>query len=656
MKFSLLSPEEVQFFRQRLTLILLGIGLCFALVAGRLFYLQVVRGQYYAGVAQGNRIRVVPQEAPRGLILDRNGELLAYNRPAFNVQLMREDTPDLEGTLRRLAQVSEVPYGELFAAATSSKGYQRFKATDLLTDVPRKAADLVDTYQDDLPGISVQVEPRRLYPNAFLASHIVGYVGDINESQLQALPLKKLRSGRVVGQSGVEFMQNAALIGLDGGRQVEVDNVGRELRVLNAPVNPVPGSDITLTIDLRLQRYIKSLMGKETGAVVVTRPKTGEILALSSFPDFDPNQFVGGIEDQRWEELSRAPGRPLLNRATQGLYSPGSTFKLVLALAALDQGVLDVTTKLNCPGFYKIGRDIRYCWKRPYGHGWLTLREALEQSCNVFFYQVGLELGIDRINEYARLLGFGARTGIELESEKTGLVPSRAWKQETQGERWFDGETLPISIGQGFTTVTPLQLVGYINIVANRGLWVQPTIFKRIVSPDGEEILRDGGLPRASHQLPIPPEYFDTVREGLVWAVNRNGTARRGRSRKVLIAGKTGTTQTRSRPTAKSIDDVKLDNEDQHALFIGFAPADNPQVSVAVLIEREKSGGGAAAQVARQTIDYFFDAIEPVAPRPAPAAPPAPPPPPTAAAAVTGGEAFARELNRAFAGSPQGAR
>ncbi|MBI3993397.1 MAG: hypothetical protein HY342_08985, partial [Candidatus Lambdaproteobacteria bacterium] len=292
MKFSLITAEEIQLFRRRMAIIIAALALCMGVLLLRLWYLQIILGTYYGEVAQGNRIRVVPQEAPRGIIYDREGEILAFNRPAFNIDLVPEDTPDLERSLRNLAQVTETPYAELAEEAAANRSYLRFKPIRLISDVGRKTADLVETYQEDLPGISVAIESKRLYPTAFLASHVIGYVGEINESQLERLPVRKLRSGRIVGHAGLERLANVQLIGTDGGKQVEVDHVGRELRILSDPIDPVPGNDIYLTIDLRLQRYVHSLMTGKQGAVIAIRPRTGEVLSMVSFPDFDPNLFV----------------------------------------------------------------------------------------------------------------------------------------------------------------------------------------------------------------------------------------------------------------------------------------------------------------------------------------------------------------------------
>jgi penicillin-binding protein 2 len=605
MRHPLLTTDEIQLFKNRLTIIVAALGVVLSIWVIRLWYLQFIRGTYYDEVARGNRIRVVPQPAPRGIVYDRTGQILAYNRPAFNIQLILEDTPNLDRSLANLSRVTEVPEQYFRDAVRDNRNGLKFKPIVLLKDIGRKVADLIDTYQEDLPGISVAVESKRLYPTAFLTSHVMGYVGVINEGQLSRLPLNQLYSGRIVGQAGIELMENDNLIGMDGGRQVEVDHVGRELRVLSKPINPVPGSDIYLSVDLRLQRYVRSLMSGKSGVIIVAKPRTGEILSMSSFPDYDPNLFVGGIQDATWTRLTQGEERPLINKAVQGLYPPGSTFKMVLAAAALDTKVIDDTTTLNCPGYYRVGRDIRYCWKRS-GHGDLTVRQAIEQSCNVFFYQLGMMMGVDTIYDYAQEFGFNRPTGIEMESEKAGLIPNRAWKEKATGEIWYDGETPSVAIGQGFVSVTPIQLLDYVNVIANGGLWVRPTIIRRIVSPEGRELEGDEHLPRETRLLPIPLEVFDVIRQGMVMAVNDHGTAGRARSRLFTVAGKTGTSQVVGRKSIRKDSAQELDESLlAHSLFVGFAPAEDPQVSIVVLVEHGEAGGRVAAPMARQILEFY---------------------------------------------------
>ena len=614
MKYSLMTSEEIQTLRLRLVVITGILALLFLILLGRLWYLQVLNGSYYSDLARGNRIRVVPQEAPRGIIYDRNGVILAFNRPAFNIELIPEDTPNLETSLRNLSVVTQVPYSQLLATAQANRTQRKFKPLVLLKDVGRKSADLIETYLGDLPGISVAIESKRLYPTAYLSSHVLGYVGVINEEQLKALPINKLYSGRIVGKSGIEAMLDDLLIGLDGGRQVEVDNVGRELRVMGQPVKPLPGHDVTLTIDLRMQRHVRTLMAGKKGVVIVMKPRTGEVLSMNSFPDYDPNLFVGGIKDKYWNDLTGGEARPLINKATQGQYAPGSTFKMVLAAAGLDLDLVDKDTMFNCPGYFRINREIRYCWNRA-GHGDVNLRQALAVSCNVYFYKLGQEVGVDRISQYARMFGFGEATNVELDSEKVGLLPTKAWKLRTLKEKWYIGETVPVSIGQGYLTVTPLQLLNYVNVIANRGMWVKPTMIRQVVGPDGNEMVSASDLPRQQRPLPIPVEYFDEIQLGMVEAVEGKGTARRARSRGFVTAGKTGTSQVVGHAGKRALSERNDEGErfKSNSLFVAFAPAEDPQVSVVVLVEQGGSGSASAAPVGKKILEFYNKEIEPFA-------------------------------------------
>jgi penicillin-binding protein 2 len=618
MKFALLSGEEQQLFRVRLTLIGGVVALAMCALLFRLWFMQIVESDYYRELAQGNRIRVVPQEAPRGIIYDRNGTILAYNRPAFNIQLIPEDAPDLDKTLRNLSIVTGYSYKDLWETLQENRTPYKFKPLVLLQDIGRKTADLVETYQEDLPGITVAVEPMRLYPTAYITSHVIGYVGQITKPQLKALPISKVRSGRIVGHAGIELVENRTLIGTDGGKQVEVDHVGRELRVLGQPVDPLPGSDLYLTLDIGLQQYVKTLMAGKTGVAIVMRTGTGEILSMNSFPDFDPNMFVSRIDEETWEKITHGDQELLINKAIQGTYPPGSTFKMLIALAGLDLGIIKPDTELSCPGYYRVGHDIRYCWRRG-GHGEVNVVRAIAQSCNVFFYQVGLQVGVDEIERYARMFGFGEATGLELDSEKSGLLPTRRWKERTVKERWYDGETLHLSIGQGFLSVTPIQLLAYVNAIANRGLWVQPSLVRRVVASDGSVVLSEDQLPHRTRLLPLSRDHLVLVQEGMWAAVNgAGGTARRAQSQLVEIAGKTGTSQVigrRMRTQEEGLDED--DSLQPHSLFVAFAPRQDPEISVLVLVEHGKSGGEMAAPIGKRIVEYYFQEVRPREGKPA---------------------------------------
>ncbi len=601
MKISPLQPNEIQLFRSRVTVIGVIITLLFSLLGSRLWYLQILNGKDYEEISQGNRIRLVPQAAPRGVIYDRNGVALADNRPAYQLQLIREDTRNLEQTLQNLSNALQIPYASLRKKVHDNRSQAPFKPIILDEDLGYRKAVIVETYQEDFPGISIVIQSRRFYPHNKIASHLLGYVGVRSEEQENALPKNQDRSGLIIGQAGMELLNNEILIGKDGGKQIEVDNVGRELRILNKPVNPISGDDLYLTIDTRLQKFVHTTMQGQSGAVVVMRPKTGEILAMASFPNFNPNLFAAGISRKNWNRLTNNPDHPLENKAIQGAYPPGSPFKLVTGYAGLDMGVINEYTTYVCNGFYYLkGRRTPYkCWSwERGGHGIVDIRKAVQMSCNVFFYQVAQEIGVDRLHDYAKKFGFGLATRINLPNEKQGLVPSEAWKLNTFGERWYRGETPPVSIGQGYLSATPMQLINFINIIANNGMGVQPQL-----------VMNRESLP-VPKPLGFNKEYLQLLREGMVLAVNeRGGTARVSQSEKMLIAAKTGTAQVVSHKTTKNWDKQKksLRAFQNHAWFVAFGPAENPEISVAVLVEHGGGGAKAAGPVAKKIFDYYIE-------------------------------------------------
>ena len=596
---SIFVEEEHQRFRRRVALILVLLALGLALIVVRLASLQITEGAYYRQVAQGNRIRIIPQGGPRGLIYDRHRTLLASNRPAYHVQIIPEDTPDISRSLHNLSVLIDTPLAHLQERVVQRGKQYPFKPLRLATDVGSELAGRIESYQAEVPGISVQIEPRRLYPLEELGSHVVGYVGEIDQRQLQKLSPQQIRSARIVGRSGTEGVYNNWLIGIDGGRQVEVDHLGRELRVLGDPVLPTPGHDVYLTLDLALQRKAAELLGENDGVILALRPQSGEVLAMVSQPRFDPNRFVGGIGSEHWNRLSEQGGTRLFNKAIRGLYATGSTFKMVVALAALEEGLIDFEKTYNCPGHYRINRRTWYCHKRS-GHGLVNVVDALGESCNVFFYQLGFRLGLEKIAAQAERLGFGVRTGIELMGERSGLVPSRAWKQRTLHDRWYDGETVSLAIGQGYLSATPLQLANYVNALANRQSLVRPTILQRVIKPDGQS-LAEKPLPRGTRSLDFNVEHLDLVRAGMIRAVV-SGTARGAHSELVSIAGKTGTAQVVGRQHGEG---EELPRHLQpHAWFVGFAPAREPQITVLVLVENGGSGGRTAAPLAKQLIEF----------------------------------------------------
>ena len=599
MKLDTLEFEELD--RIRIRLIILGgiVILIFSLLASRLWYLQISEGQKYADFSQGNRVRLVPEPALRGIIYDRNGAILAENRPAYQLQLIREDTPDLESTLGKVSQALNLSFAEMNEKIKANHDLAQFKPIILVDDLEYEKAMYLETFQDDFPGVTIVVQPRRFYPYNNLAAHLIGYVGIVQEDWKE-LPEEKRSSSQIVGHSGIELLENDYMIGLDGGRQAEVDHMGREIQVLGKSVASVPGKDITLNLDIRLQKVATEAMHGESGAVIVMNPKTGEILAMASFPDFDPNLFSGGIDQKNWRRLLANLEHPLENKAIQGLYAPGSIFKVVTAYAGLDQGFITPQTENVCNGYFFIkGRSTPFkCWKEG-GHGKVNLVDAIKGSCNVYFYNTGVGVGVDEIHKYANLFGLGKITGVGLQNEKAGLIPSSKWKKSTFKEPWYIGETPSAAIGQGYITTTPLQVINMINILANDGLWMPPKLFKN------QQVQR----PKL---IPFNQEYLRLIREGMIAVVNsEGGTANKVRFEEFTVAGKTATSQVISNKTFEKLDEeAKLNKIYQnHAWFVAFGPAEDPEISVLALVEHGGGGSKTAAPVVRKILSYYIDNI-----------------------------------------------
>ena len=599
MNFETLEFEELDRIRNRLMILGGVVILIFSLLASRLWYLQIIEGQKYTEFSQGNRIRLVPEPALRGIIYDRNGVILAENRPAYQLHLIREDTPDLEITLGNVSQALSLSYPALKEKIVENHGLAQFKPIILEEDLDYEKAMYLETFQDDFPGVSIVVQPRRFYPYNNLAAHLIGYVGIVQEDWKE-LPEEKRSSSQIVGHSGIELLENDRMIGLDGGWQAEVDHMGRELQVLGKPVPSVPGENISLNLDIRLQKVATEAMQGESGAVIVMNPKTGEILALASFPDFDPNLFSGGIDLKNWNSLLANPEHPLENKAIQGLYAPGSIFKVVTAYAGLDLGVLTPETERVCNGYYFIkGRSDPFkCWKEG-GHGRVKLIDAIKGSCNVYFYNAGMSVGVDAIHKYASLFGLGKLTGVGLQNEKAGLIPNTKWKKRIFNEPWYLGETPSTAIGQGFITTTPLQVINMINILANDGMWMPPRIFKE----------QEGVRPE---QIPLKKKYLSLIREGMVAVVNsEGGTAKKVQFEEFTVAGKTATSQVISNETLETLDDEAKSSKifQNHAWFVAFGPAEDPEISVLALVEHGGGGSKAAAPVVRKILSYYIDNI-----------------------------------------------
>jgi len=599
-----LKTIDSEWFRHRLTMVMLCVTLAALILVLRLIYLQIIKGQEYRRLSVNNSIRLQSIDAPRGVIFDRHGNLLVDNRPSFDLYISLKDARPVDQTLGRLALHATLPIEELTEKVTGVRGAAYYHPQLLKRDIGRDKLAVVASRRYDLPGIDIQVQRLRNYIQSGLAAHLLGYIGEINTKELQRDIYADCRPGDLIGKFGVEKSLETYLRGERGGRQVEVNANGQVVQVLQT-VPARNGHNVFLTIDSRLQQRAEELLRDNAGAAVALDPNSGEILALASSPAFDQNDFITGLSRDKWNALVNNPLRPLENKAIQGEYPPASTYKIITAMAGLQEGVIDEHEILFCPGYYHFGNRNYRCWRRG-GHGSVDLVKAIAQSCDVYFYQVGQRLGIDRLAWYAKAAGLGSKTGVELDHEGNGLVPTAAWKKKRTGIPWQPGETLSVAIGQGFNLVTPLQMAVFSASVANGGVRYQPTLVKQIISWDGQTVLQN--KPRVAGRLPVSPENLALVQKGM-WEVvqGERGTARIARLKEMEISGKTGTAQVVSREKAEESEKGKnVRKYKDHAWFIAYAPSDHPQLAIAVIVEHGEHGSSAAAPVARELIKTYL--------------------------------------------------
>ena len=586
--------DELELLNSRIMVVLGAILVAFAILAFGFWRHQIAQSPYYRQLAERNRIRDLPLEAPRGNIYDRELRVIADNRPSWNLILTREDSPrSPEETIAILAEGMDVTEGEMLDRLDRRRSSPEYQSILLYEDLSLADIAFVEARGFELPEISLSFQPRRRYEGAELAAHVLGYVGEVTQDELSGYEFGDRKAGDIVGRFGLERQYDALLQGTDGTRLVLVNNFGREMEVLGE-LKPVPGKDLVTTLDLDLQRAAEMALGDRTGIAVAILPATGEVLALASRPAFDPTLFARGILPEEWDALVSDPRDPFQNRAIQNRFSPGSVFKIFMTAAALEEHVVTSDVAILCQGgkvFYGNRFD---CWSA--GHGHVSLLDALVHSCNVFFYTLGDQLGIDRISSYATMMGLGQRTGIDLPGEDAGIMPSAEWKIRTTGERWYPGETISVSIGQGPVSVTPLQLTYAVGGLAVGGVLNQP----HLVAP---EFLRQAGLEvpaLLSETYTVAADTVALVQRALWGVVNDAGTGTRARVDGFDVAGKTGTAQVVRK------DAYSAEFED-HAWFIGFAPYDAPEIAVGVFVESGGHGGSAAAPVAQAILQTYFD-------------------------------------------------
>lgn len=594
-------PEEYEQTRKtlyRVTIVTLAL---FGLLSLRLWFLQLVKGYEMRVRAEHNRIRIRDLPPWRGMILDRQGTILVNNRPAYDLMVVLEDVPDIPQLAHRLASILGLEAREVQEKLTRAQEDNAARVVRVRGDLSWQELAMIETFRYELPGILIQVQPKREYRADALACHLIGYRGEITESQLKSGKFPRHKMGDYIGKCGIERACEEFLCGQRGSREIEVDALGRELRLLSQ--NPsTPGANVVLTIDARLQETAEAALRDKIGAIVALEPRTGKILALASSPTFDQNAFEKGVSCQYWQQLVQHSEHPLENRALRGQYPPGSTFKIVMAVAGLEEGVITPRTVFYCNGALPFGNHVFHCWRRG-GHGAMNLHRALVQSCDVFFYQVGRRLGIDRIAKWSRRFGLGQATGLGLDPEKCGLVASTAWKKRRFNQPWHEGETLSVAIGQGYNLVTPIQMARVAAAIANGGTIYVPRLVERIESPDGEVLLQP--RPEVASRLDASPQTIALVRRALRGVVHEpGGTGHAARIPGIEVAGKTGTAQVVA--LGKERKGKKGHKTRDHAWFVCFAPVEQSEIALAVIIEHGGHGGGTAAPIARQLLATYF--------------------------------------------------
>lgn len=584
MRESSTIPEEV---KQRLNWLLIFMVICFSVLVISLWYLQMIKGEEFKERAVGNCIRSLVEDAPRGRIYDRQEELLVTNRPAVVVSIIPAEVDDLEKLSERLSKIIGISPEEISQIV---KNYREnpFKPVKILDDCKTNKIVEIEERKDELKGVVLEVKPRRDYLYHDFAAHSLGYVGEIDKEELQQFGNPKFQGGDIIGKAGLEKYYDDILRGEKGGKEVEVDALGQEITTLLYQ-KPVPGKDLVLTIDRDLQLYGENLLFDKNGSIMVSDPNSGEILALVNRPSFSPNLFANGISSSDWQRLSSDADYPLTNRSVQGLYSPGSIFKVVTVVAALEEGVTDRKRKIYCSGSFELAGRVFTCWKET-GHGSLSIIDAIANSCNIYFYTLGKDLGIERFSKYMQKFGLGEKTGIDLPAEAIGTIPSAQWKEREVKEIWFPGDTINLSIGQGYLLLTPLQVHTIICAIAAEGEIYKLHLAKKIISADGNTV--EEIKPEIHKRVNLSSDTFKIIKEGLRQTILK-GTGWRANIQELAVAGKTGTAQNPQGET--------------HAWFIGFAPYEDPEICITVFLENGGEGGEAAAPIARAMLEKYFN-------------------------------------------------
>ncbi len=556
----------------------------------RLFDLQILKGDEMKKLSEQNRVRIKKILAPRGVIFDRTGKILASTRPSFNLYLIPEDIKDFSQTVDGISQLLSVSRDEIIEKLKEARDFPSSFPVKIASDMSMDEVAKVEANKFYLPGIAIRIEPKRSYPYNTMLSHALGYVSEISTDELKLPEYKNYTIGDAIGKFGLERMYEKYLRGVDGEERVEVDASGKEVRTLDTR-EPVSGNSLYLNIDMDVQTTVEKALEDKKGGAIISDPRTGGVIALVSHPAFDPNQLTSGSREY-WKTIATDESHPLQNRVTQGRFPPGSTFKPLVALAALEKGVINETTTFGCGGHFGFGGHVFKCWQKR-GHGSVAVHKGIVQSCDVFFYNVGLRTGVDSIHDMAQQIGITKPTGIDLPGEKSGLVPSTEWKKRTTGQKWYEGETVSVAIGQGAVWLTPIDVMQLASFVGNEGVTFKPQLVNRIVSPEGKVVRKFDPVMTANVKL--NKQNITIVKEGMKGVVNEPGGTAYSNARldAVSISGKTGSAQSGTGGA-------------DHAWFIAYAPSDAPEVSMGILVEHGLHGASAASPIAKQVAETMF--------------------------------------------------
>ena len=600
------KDSERSIFFSRLNIATVFLVVVLIGIVSRIFYLQILNQEYFTTRAQENRLKIQPLIPTRGLIYSSDGVLLAGNKPTFSLLVVPEKVVDMHESILRLSKLMQLDAGWVGETLSGLKKVTSFQSVVLKSQLTEEEVATFSVNQLRFPGFVIDSTLVRYYPLGPDMAHIVGYVGKMNFLERSGVDDSNYKGTRFIGKSGVESLQEEILHGTTGHQKVEINADGRVLRVVERKA-PISGSNIYLTVSSIMQRQAFDLLEDFSGAIVMLELESGALLASASNPSFDPNLFIDGMPSSTYKKLVNSPGKPLFNRVLQGQYPPGSVVKPLIAIGALESAVDTTGTHVYCPGFYRLNNEGRryHCWSKK-GHGKTDLKNAIARSCDVYYYQLARDLGINRLKESLLSFGFGSKTGVDLLGEKTGLVPSREWKKLTLGESWYPGETLIAGIGQGFVLTTPIQLAQATAILARKGLVATPRYLDYYESTNGLKQEFHGEMSKSVRLRLRHEEHWDVVRDAMVDVVHSDfGTARAARLvNEIKFAGKTGTAQI-SKVNRDSLEQKPIALRD-HALFIGFAPAYNPKIAIAVVVENGGSGSRTAAPIAKRMMDTFF--------------------------------------------------